>query len=180
MRSEIGQYVNAVLNLVEKKEELDQIVFDLSTLGEKIGYKSVGSGADDGEKRKMLIESEMDNLGSDLLKDYFQGLINHSDLWIFEPGKFKIFSEELGKAANKIIYFKLITAIELRREDLKLMATKISKKMERRVLIDLTVDKSIIGGAIIQKDGFILDFSIKTKLQALSNEWKKALQRDSD
>ncbi len=57
------------------------------------------------------------------------------------------------------------------------MSQKLSSKMKRNVLIDLQIDKSIIGGAIIKKDNYIFDFSLKTKLGKLSSEWKKAIHR---
>lgn len=179
MKSDLSSYINDVLDLVEKKEELDQIVFDLSVLEDKIGYKSVGSIREDSEteNRKALIQMEMNNLGSELLKNYLLNLLEKSETWLFEPGRFKIFLEELKVAVNKIIYFRLITAVDLEKADLRKITLKLSKKMSRRVLIDLTLDKNILGGAIIQKDGYILDFSLKNKLQNLATQWKKTIQK---
>ena len=47
--------------------------------------------------------------------------------------------------------------------------------MQCWVKVDVTVDKSLIGGAVIKNDNFILDYSLKTRLTNFSAEWKKSL-----
>lgn len=178
MMTEIEKYIAAILDLIYKKEDLEQISFDLSLFGDHIGYNSiVRSSGNELEKRKYLVESNLDVIESKVLLDYFKGLLSKGDLWIFEPSHFKMFCQEMESASKKTIYFNLTTAIELKDEDLRGLSQRLSKKMEKKVLVHLAVDKSIIGGAIIRKDNYILDYSLKTKLSSLAVQWKKSIQK---
>jgi F-type H+-transporting ATPase subunit delta len=177
MSSEVQKYIDDTLSLVHKKDEFDQILFDLSNVADRIGYKSVADSGDDPEKRKTLVKSVANNIGSEKLKEYFLSLLEKNELWLFEPGKFKLYCDEVENEANKIVYFRLTTAIELKNEDLAELSERLSKKMEKKIMVDLTVDRTLIGGAIIHKDNYILDFSIRSKLESLNTEWKKAIQK---
>lgn len=179
MMSEIEKYIQEIFGLIFKKDELDQITFDLSIFLDHIGYNSiVKEGNDEMEKRKILVTSQLGNIESKILREYFENLVNKDDLWVFEPGHFKTFVEEINEIASKTIFFNLTTAVDVKNEDLKLLADKLSKKMEQKVVVHLTIDKNIIGGAIIKKGNFILDFSLKTKMNNLTSQWKKSIQKE--
>ncbi|OQA04197.1 MAG: ATP synthase subunit delta [bacterium ADurb.Bin400] len=178
MASEIENYTQEILALIYKKEDFDQLLFDVSVFADLIGYESVAKNAgEDVQQRKNYIKLQLDRISSDILKNYLEGLLSQDDLQLFEPGLFKLFVEELNEAASKTLFFKLTTAIEIEPEDLNQMSAALSKKMERKVIIDITVDKSIVGGAIIKKENYIFDFSIKTKLGKLSSDWKRSIQK---
>lgn len=176
MMSEIEKYVEVIFENISNKSELEEILFDLSVMSEKIGYSTVVQGSDDRSDRKAIISDALPGISSEILKEYFTSLVEKGDLWIFEPGHFKTFLDELKAAASKIIYFYLSSAVDLKKEDIRSLTDKISRKMERKVIIEITVDSSIIGGAIIKKDNYIFDFSVKSKLNSLCDQWKKSLE----
>ncbi len=178
MTSEIEKYLKAILDLIYRKDELEQISFDLSIFSDKIGYNSVvKSSGDETDKRRILVESNLENIETDSLRNYFEELIKKGDLWLFDPGHFKTFSDEFAEISAKIVFFNLTAAIELNDEDTRNLTDKLSKKMERKVVIQLKVDKNILGGAIIKKDNFILDYSLKTRMNILTSQWKKSIQK---
>jgi F0F1-type ATP synthase delta subunit len=178
MMSEIEKYLRQLLDLIYQKDDLEQILFDLSLFADHIGYSSKSKGkGDESANRQTLIETNLTAMESPILRDYFQGLIKKKDLWLFDPGHFKIFVQEVQELSQKAIFFNLITACEINNKDIKKLVDKLSVKAQKKVMIQLIVDKSIIGGAIIKKDNFILDYSLKTKLNNLSSQWKKSIQK---
>ena len=179
MKIEISRYIEDILALADRKNDLDQILFDLNSIADHIGYKSVVDTGDDPEKRKQVVENELEDIGSAELAEYFSNLLKKNEIALFEPGRFKNFVEEFESEIKKIVYFKMTTSIELKPKDLKEITDKLSKKVGRKVMIDQTIDKTIIGGAIIQKDNYILDFSVKSKLHDLGVEWKKSILKAS-
>jgi F-type H+-transporting ATPase subunit delta len=178
MKNDTSYYVDKVINLVCKKDELDQILFDASLIKDRLSYRTVVKNGADESKKEILVLHEIENLGSDQLKTYFRSLIKEKDLHLFDPGVFKVFYESLMETAEKILFFHITTAILLKQPDIIKLSKKLSEKMERHVIIDLRVDKTIIGGAIIKKDNYILDFSLRTKLSTLSSEWKKSIKAE--
>lgn len=176
--TEIEKYLKAIISLVFQKDEFDQILFDLSMLGDHIGYSSITKGSgDEAEKRKQFITEQLSQIKSDILRDYLLSLIKKNDLWLFDPGHFKIFSEEMNNQSQKAVLFNLTAPIELKSDDIKALAERLSNKAQRKVVIQLVVDESIISGAIIKKDNYILDYSLRTKLNNLGNQWKKTIQK---
>jgi len=171
-------YKSEILALAVSKEELDQVIYDISVFADVIGYKSVvTNGATDKQKRKILIASELKSITSKPLNHYFESLLKKDDLTLFEPGFFKNCVEDLKEQGQKTIHIELTTVIEIKEKDLKNIINDLSKKIGRKVVIDNVVDKSILGGALIKKDNYILDFSLKTKLSNLSIEWKKSIHK---
>lgn len=178
MMSEIEKYIKKILDLVFTKDDLDQILFDLTIFAEHIGYNSiVKSTTDEAEARRILVRSQLDNITSGILRNYLTELLEKDELWIFDPGHIKTFADNLNEIAAKTVFFNLTTAIQLKDEDLRALSEMMSKKMERKVVVHLTVDHNILGGAVIKKDNFILDYSLKTKMNNLASQWKKSIQK---
>ena len=176
MTAEIEKHINELLNLVLKKSDLHQMVFDVNTLTDKISYINI-SGVGSGDNLAGTVRKEVENLNSETLKEYFQKLIETDDLWLFEPARYKSFAEEFEQIALKTDFLEITTAIELKPDDIQAMAEKISAKMDRRVIVDAKVSPSLIGGAIVKKDNYILDYSIETKLKNLSERWKTSIEK---
>lgn len=177
MMQEIEKYINQILDAVCKKEELDQVLFDVAEMEERLGYRTVFKAEGTSNQRKSLVEDEIKRISSKILKQCFAPLLEIEDLRLFEPGVFKIFTEELVKKSKNIVFFHVTTAVELSREEMMELSSKISHKFGRWVKIDTSIERAIVGGAVIKKDNYIFDFSLKTKLSKLGAEWKKSIER---
>lgn len=174
MTAEIEKHINELLNLVTQKNDLHQMIFDVNLLTDKISYLTI-TGNSNGDNLVSVVRNEIENLTSDTLKNYLKKLIDNNDLWLFEPARYKSFAEEFEQVALKTDFLEITTAIELLPEDIQAMAGNISSKMDRRVIIDVKVSPSLIGGAIVKKDNYILDYSLETKLKNLSERWKESI-----
>lgn len=177
MLSEVERYIYNLLDQVHKKDDLDQIFYDLSILADFFSYKTVNeSFGDDFETRKQTVLTKVNNIQSDILKSFFVALIGDNNLFLFEPGHFKSFMVDFESIAKKIVFMSLTTSIELTPEDLHILSETLSKRMKCWVKVDQTVDETIIGGVIIKNDNYILDYSLKARLTNFASEWKKTLQ----
>ena len=176
MTAEIEKHINELLAMINNKNDLHQIIFDINILVDKISYVTV-TGQGNGNHLAETVRRELDNLNSETLKEYFQSLLDNNDTWLFEPARYKSFAEEFEQIALKTDFLEITTAIELKPEDTRLMAEQISQRMDRRVIVDTKVNTSLIGGAIIKKDNYILDYSIETKMRNLSERWKASIAK---
>lgn len=177
MTAEIEKHINELLALITDKSDLHQIIFDLNLLTDKISYVTV-TGQSNGEHLAETVRREIGNLNSETLKNYFTKLLDSNDLWLLEPARYKSFAEEFEQTALKTDFLEITTAVELKPDDIKSLADQISRKMDRRVIIDTRVNANLIGGAIIKKENYILDYSIETKMKNLSEKWKASIAKN--
>ncbi len=174
MMHEIERHIQEIFMLITNKFELDQIIFDIEHLIDKFSYQTIADN-NDCDQKIQSIRNEIADIGSIILQSYFYSLTDSNDLWLFEPTHFKNFMEKFNERVAQTDVFQVTTAIQLKDNDVKRMAEKLSQKMEKIVIIDIRTNSNLIGGAIIKKDNYILDYSLKTKLTNLSEHWKNSI-----
>lgn len=79
----------------------------------------------------------------------------------------KFVSPEFSKLANKkqgIVEARAITAVKMNDEEIKSLQDRLSKKFNKKVELLNTIDKSIVGGVVVEVEGKRIDGSIKGKL----------------
>ncbi len=179
MMHEIKRHIQEIFALVTNKYELDQIVFDIAHLSDKFSYKTIADNNEDNSYRIQQIRNEISKIGSTLLQSYLYSLTDHNDLWLFEPTHFKNFMQQFEERVQKTDVFQITVAIQLKDEDVRRIASRLSQTMEKTVIIDVRTNSNLIGGAIIKKDNYILDYSLKTKLTNLSEHWKNSILKAS-
>jgi len=178
MPSDVENHVYCILDQIHKKEDLDQISYDISVLSEFFNYKNVNENLNEEyEAKKQLISKKVNIIQSSILRRYLQALIESDSMLFFEPGRFKLFVADFEEKSQKIQFIDLTTSVELTPEDIHNLSEKMSHRMQCWVKVDVTVDKTLIGGVVIKNDNFILDYSLKTRLANFSAEWKKSLDQ---
>lgn len=78
-------------------------------------------------------------------------------------------AEEKGEVNAKII-----SATELSEAEVKQISADLGKKTGKQVVVQAEVDASIIGGLIVKIGSSMYDYSIRTKLNRLAEQLKKA------
>jgi len=73
---------------------------------------------------------------------------------------------------NQILPVKVITAIELDEETKKTIENVLSKYFNKKVDLEFYVKPEIIGGIVIQSQGYEIDDSIQTKLRFIYKNLK--------
>ncbi len=76
--------------------------------------------------------------------------------------------EEMRAEAEKVIEADVRTARALTKEQEKQLAAALRKRLGREVTIKSTVDKSLIGGAVIRAGDLVIDGCVPTKLKQLA------------
>ena len=77
--------------------------------------------------------------------------------------------QRLREEADKLLRVKVVSAFELDEDQATRMKDALAKRYEREILLEIEVDKSVIGGAVIYADGQVIDGSLKDRLAKLSN-----------
>lgn len=80
--------------------------------------------------------------------------------------------EDLKAEAEGYIDVAVMTAFPFAKEDEKKFATSLEKTLNKKVHMNVAVDKSLIGGVLVRAGDRVIDGSIKGQLQNL----RKALQ----
>ena len=88
------------------------------------------------------------------------------------PDCAKQFKEMLCEI-NKVSNAKVTSAVELDDTEKKALKDKLEKLSGNSVVIDYTVDESILGGLIVEIDGKIMDSSLNKHLEDVKDVIKK-------
>lgn len=73
--------------------------------------------------------------------------------------------KRLANELSKVSWAKVTSAVELTDDEKKALQEKLEKMSGHTVMLDLTVDKSILGGIIVEIDGKVMDNSLKKHLK---------------
>lgn len=103
-------------------------------------------------------------------------ILGSENLDFFSKKYFPDWLNTLQTMAEKCYVLRLTVATNFKEKELREMAEYMTKKLERKVVLHLKVDSSLIGGAIIQHGNYITDYSLKTKLALFRSHWQKAAQ----
>jgi F-type H+-transporting ATPase subunit delta len=69
---------------------------------------------------------------------------------------------------EKILPAKVVAASELTSEQLAKLQTSLENKFQRKIVISLSIDSELIGGAIIYVKDYVLDGSVSGRLKKLT------------
>lgn len=83
------------------------------------------------------------------------------------------FKEKIAEEKGEVTA-KIISASELDDAQIKQISADLGKKTGKQVVVQAEVDPSIIGGLIVKIGSSMYDYSIKTKLNRLAEQLKKA------
>ena len=76
--------------------------------------------------------------------------------------------EELRADAEKTIEAELISAFEVDDEQRQKITDALSRRLQREVVLNCTVDQSLIGGVIVRAGDLVIDGSARGKLAQLT------------
>lgn len=169
-----NRYAKALLDLAISENQLDVIVSDLEFVKKSILslrelsllIKSPVVKRD--KKRKIFNELFKDKISETALK-FCELIINRqrSELLLDIIQRFL----ELKDEYLNIKSVSVKSAIELDEIQLNELRTVLEKKLGKQVHINLTIDKNLIGGFIVQIDDTVIDASLKHQLELLRKKF---------
>ena len=63
----------------------------------------------------------------------------------------------------------VVSFSDLSKEQIKELTTRLSKRLERDITLNITIDPTLLGGAIIRAENLVFDGSVRTQIKNLSN-----------
>ncbi|MBU6389788.1 F0F1 ATP synthase subunit delta, partial [Patescibacteria group bacterium] len=85
------------------------------------------------------------------------------------------FIQTLQREAEKIQIVTLTVAYNFPEPDLKEMAYLLTTRVGRPVALDISVERSLIGGVIVQYGNYITDYSVRASLNQFREHWHRAV-----
>jgi F-type H+-transporting ATPase subunit delta len=106
--------------------------------------------------------------GEPIFMNFLESLIERHRM----PAIFRIAAryEALWEDANKLLPVEITSAVELGDETVQAIADRVREQTGRKVELSSSVDSGILGGIVLRVGDFILDASIRNRLNQLRKE----------
>jgi len=125
---------------------------------------------DNNGKANVLLDiCGIDSIGSDLLN--FIRLLSESKRLVLLPQIAQLFNMYLSELESKV-KIKVSSAFSLTAEQTKSLTKNLKKRLNQDVDLDVIVDKTLIGGLVINVGNLVIDGSIRGKLAKLNETLK--------
>ena len=166
-----GRYASALYELADKDRVTDAIAEDL------VKFRQLILESEDLNRliRSPVISRSDQNNGlmailvnanaKPLTKKFIGAVVMNRRIFVVAD-IIDVFMSELAERRGEI-KATVISAVELNAKQLKDLTDSLNKALGQKVSIDLTVDKSLIGGLIVRVGSRMIDSSIRSKLQRL-------------
>lgn len=165
---QVGEESNSTTKLYE---ELNAVLDILKS--DKNFYNVLKSPLISKGEKKEIIENVFNNRIENDLKNFFKILIDKERISYLELIQ-KSFKELLNEK-NNIIEGKAITAIPMRKEEIKKLEENLSSKYNANIILENIVDKTILGGILVRLGNKEIDGTIKTRLENLKQELSQVI-----
>ncbi|PJD92379.1 MAG: F0F1 ATP synthase subunit delta [Legionella sp.] len=97
----------------------------------------------------------------------FIELLAHNKRLLVVPSIFKLF-QELRASYEKTLTVDVISFSALSKDQEAELTTRLSRRLQRDITLAITIDPTILGGAIIRAGNLVFDGSVRTQIRTLS------------
>jgi F0F1-type ATP synthase delta subunit len=125
-------------------------------------------------QKKAFIAKIVSMVESPLLRKALEEKLAKGDLEFFRERNLGDILRHLQHAAEEIAVVKLRFALDFKEVDLHEMVAQLEEQLDKKVVLDISVDRSLIGGAIVQYGTFIRDYTVRARLEQFRDHWQKA------
>ena len=165
-------YAKALFKTAKEQNTLDDYQAMLSNLSIAINVKEV---------RTLLSNDSLDNkYKADVLVDVLKDSADKNFLrfitLLIENNRFMVISEILGlynaylQEDRSLKAAKIDTAHELNEEQLNSIRLALEKRFDKKVLVEQSIDSTLLAGAVIRVDDLVIDGSLKEQLRKLETQ----------
>lgn len=166
------RYARALIESAVKRNEVDTIREDLSLVNEVINKSSdlknvILNPTFNEEKVEEIITEIFASKISRITLNFIKMVLKSHRMDMFEDISYW-YCEFDDKLKNKL-KISITSAIILNDETKERLKQKLEDKFQKTILLNYTVDESIIGGIIIKADDKIIDGSIKNRYERLKS-----------
>jgi len=164
------RYANALMQLATEKEILEQVSNDMEIIYDGISSSKelrtiLKSPVIKTDKKQSILTKIFDNKISDVSSEFIQFILkkNREEL-IHEI--IKRFRELYNLKINRV-EAEVISSIELTEQQKKELHSSLIAYTQKEVLLNFSLDESLIGGFIVKINDTVLDSSVKQQLGKL-------------
>ncbi len=151
------------------KNELENLVIDIEKLIKKLDQK--------------YTEEELKTIINETIRQKKFANIFLASIKVksgMTPEKMQDLDKKLHDLPNTRKSVSIMTAIPILNEDMEFFAQMIQEKDSSPILINYSVDSSLIGGIKVKAQKYIYDLSLKTHLEKYKVEWLKLIKRHNE
>ena len=175
----LQEHVNLITSQIYKAEQLDLLQLSLINLLDMVKDEEIDLILSQPNKslaqKKLFLEKIIATVHSKELYQLLETALKQNHMEFFQGKYLGALLRQLRAWDEQFKVIKLAVALDFEDSDLRVMAALLSQKVQHPVALEIKVDKSLIGGAVIQYGSFISDYSIKTQLDMVRSSWKKAV-----
>lgn len=172
-------FISGIISQISVGKQLDVLHFSIIDLLDLTKDGGIDAILEEPRKttaqKTAFIKKIVESVESPELHDALESELAAGNLDFFSGKYLRDLLMQLQREAEKIISVKLTVAIDFKKADLAQMNALLTEKLGRRVAIDLSVDKGLIAGCILQYGSYISDYSVKTRLEQFRLTWKAAV-----
>ena len=128
-------------------------------------------------QKELFLRKIASDLPSPLLAAAIETMIETVQFDFFNRGPLEDFLRRLQVQAEAIDSIPLTVAIQFKAKDIASMASTLSKQLGHQIVLDITIESALIGGAIISHASHRYDYSLKTKLVSFRSTWVAAVSK---
>jgi F-type H+-transporting ATPase subunit delta len=176
------EITTSLLDKIYRAEQIDMLHLSLINLLDMVKDGEIDLVLDQNGKtfkqKAAFIDKIIEAVESKELKDGLLEIFNieledtNQEMNYFREKYLGTLLRNLQEKAEKFTVVRLTLAKEFKDTDLREMVLILEKKIEKRVALEITVDSSLIGGAVIQFGTYISDYSLKSRLDQFRAHWR--------
>jgi len=163
---EIGDEKDNLFELYDELKELNKLIKENENLSEALFHQRVLVE----EKQRVFKRVFEDKLSDDIYK-FMMLLIEKRRIYFLENIVAE-FRKQVYKHEN-IITVEVTTAVEMSSETKDKLKAKLNEHVDKKIEMEENCDPDIIGGMVLKIGDYLIDGSIKSKLESLEEQIKK-------
>src|SRR5579884_2816753 len=169
-------YARALFEVAQDQDKLDEIHEQIGTFADAIGeHRDMArfffSPYFSTQEKKDALHKTVQG-ADDAVMNFLEALLErHRMPVIFRiRGRF----DQMWEEENKLLPVEVTSAVELDKGTVKEIGDRIGKQVDRKVELSSRVDPEILGGVVLRVGNFILDASIRHRLEELRKQVAQA------
>ena len=168
-------YAQAAFDIANEKSDLkswsDMLQLIAAVTSDAVMSDMISNPSIEREKIVEIIVDVCGNNLNDLAKNFVKVLAENGRLNVAE--EIALGYEEHRAEAEKTVEAEVTSAFPLSDAQVKSMTEALKKRLGREVTLNASVDKSIVGGAVIRAGDLMIDGSVSGQLEKLATSLMK-------
>ena len=126
------------------------------------------------DQKKAALEGMLKELPSLPLRKVILEALKKDGLELFIRQNLLDTLDILRQTAEGVQVVRLTVAVEFKEKELKGFANELCAKLNKPVVLELAVQRELIGGVVVQYGSYISDYSLRSRMQQFREHWQSA------